>query len=213
MKIVAGLAAFLATTTAQALDCAALKTTTVPFAMDYRLERVATGRPPLPTAQRRVQVFRGPSETSTYLVSGAGPSTRTRTKYELFPIDITSNGEVRRWRYSIDTSVDPMIARKPLSYHADLLASDGKVVISADMSLAFAGNATMELEGCRFDVTKIERTLTGASDGKPLSYTTELWFSPELRTSLLTRLQAGDQTTTYTAAAITLEFERVDEQR
>ncbi len=98
---------------AQPLDCNALKATAVPFAIDYRFERAnPDGSPSVPASGQRSQILRGPGETLAYTVPSPGQFVRTRSRYELFPIDLYfgATGEVRRWSYSIDTSIDPLIS-------------------------------------------------------------------------------------------------------
>jgi hypothetical protein len=183
--------------------------------VNYRLTRdMKDGRPgtqlTLPS-----QVFRRtPDETVTHRITGPGQVSQTRTRHDVFPLDESVPGRgARHWSYSIDTAIDPLIARQPLSYRAESRAEDGRIDISADATLAFGGSANLEIEGCRFDLIKVVRTVVGTAAGKPLRYTAELGLSPELHTSLLTRVETDDATITTTATTIALEFRRFDRDR
>jgi hypothetical protein len=209
------LATILTASEAQALDCEVLRTTRAPFEVSYHLTREMKDGKPEAWPTIRYQVFRRtPDETVTYGITGIGQISQTRTRHDLFPLDesVRARG-IRHWSYSIDTETDPLIARQPLSYHAESRAEDGKIDVSADMTLAFGGNANLEIEGCRFDLVKVTRTVVGTAAGKPLRYTAEFGLSPELHTSLMTRVETDNSTITSTATAVALEFRRFDRNR
>jgi hypothetical protein len=215
-SVLAGLGSMLAMAEASALDCEALKTTRVPFELEFRQQRLAKDGSPQRMAPLRAQIFRrSPEETVHYAITGPGAVvTRTRLKHDLFPLDVREpDGAIRHWTYSIDTDTDPLIARQPLSYHGERRDEGGRIDSSVDVTLAFTGSASLTVEGCRFDLAKVVLALAGTSSGKPLRYTAEMWRSPELHASLQTRIETDDYTLTYTATTIRLEFDRVDRNR
>jgi hypothetical protein len=209
------LATTLTTAEAQALDCEVLRTTRAPFEVNHRLTRDMKDGKPGTWVTIPSQVFRRtPDETVTYRITGSGQISQTRTRHDLFPLDESEPGRgTRHWSYSIDTAIDPLITRQPLSYRAESRGEDGQVDISADMTLAFGGSANLEIEGCRFDLIKVMRTVVGTAAGKPLRYTAELGLSPQLHTSLLARVETDDSTITATATTIALEFQRFERNR
>jgi hypothetical protein len=196
-----------AATPAAALDCAALKTTNVPFAVDYAVKRVPTGGEVI-TSREQSQITRKPGETVAYTVSGPGRWIRVRSVSPLLPLDsfISQPPTLRTWTYSIDPKVDWLARRKDIEFDAEQREEGGKLFLKAHMKFAFTGTTNVELAGCKFEAVRLVRTHEGTAGGRPLSSRVEVWTSPELRAALFTRITDPNFTMTWTPTGIALEF-------
>lgn len=197
----------------QPLDCTALKTTLVPFAVDYQVTRskpdgTALGQP----TKEQSQIVRRAGETVAYTVSGPGRYLPGRSVHPLLASDsyFSQPPRTRTWSYSIDPTVDYVARRQPLDFTAEQKEADGKTYMSARVTINFLGTVSAEAQGCRFELVKVARTFQGTVEGKPLSNRSEIWMSPELRAALFTRIVDSNYMVTYTTMGITRDFKPVE---
>lgn len=200
----------LAATPAAALDCEALTSRDVPFAVTYRMTRLGpadvTGQS---ATGEQVQVLRRHPETLAYNVTGPGQWSRSRAPgsgYLPREIYVSASRATRHWTYSIDIARDYLAARQPLDFTAELREASGELVTRGRMTVAFAGTTGVQAEGCSFTVVKLVRTMDGTSQGRPLVNRVENWWVPELRVSLFTRIGNPAIAATATAARISRDF-------
>ena len=151
-------------------------------------------------------------ETAAYTVSGPGRHIRVRSVLPLLPTEsfMSQPPRARTWTYSIDPAVDHLARRQPLDFTAEQKEADGKVYLAARMKIDFLGTVSTEIQGCRFELVKVARTVQGTIDGKPLSNRAEIWISPELRAALFTRIVDNNYTVTYTTTGIARDFKPVE---
>lgn len=205
-------AACLVPTAASALDCAALASTDLPFAVDYEVTTRAPGKPAV-TRRQQVQVFRKAGQVTTYTVDSPAIYLRARGANLFFPVEVlysTERSRPRRWTYSIDPAADHFARRQPLDFVADMTGVDGKSYLSAKMTLSFGESGTQELGGCRFNAVKVRRTLEGLADRHPIANSSDGWVAPELQVALQSTLRTGEVEVTYTPTAMTTDFKPVE---
>ena len=197
----------------QPLDCTYLKTTLVPFAVDYKVTRLKADGSALgaPTSEQS-QIIRRAGETVAYTVSGPGRYIRVRSVHPLLATEsyFSQPPRTRTWSYSIDPTVDYVARRQPLDFTAEQKEADGTTYLSVRMTIAFLGTVSAEAQGCRFELVKVARTFEGTAGGKPLSNKSEIWMSPELRATLFTRIIESSYMVTYTTMGITRDFKPVE---
>ena len=198
----------------QSIDCAKLKSGLAPFAITYEVKRdVGPGKATSTTGTEQSQIFRKAGETVAYSVLAPTRYLRIRsTASPLFPVEayISSPAKLRRWSYSIDPKVDPLVRRQPLDFTAEQREEDGSVFLKAPMVLTFSGAEKVQVGGCSFDVVKTMRSVDGTVDGKPIANRNEVWVSPELRAALFTRIDDPSYVVTYTTKGISLDFKPVE---
>ncbi len=197
----------------QPLDRTALKTTLVPFAVDYKVTRLkADGSPVGTPTSGQSQIIRRAGETIAYTVSGPGRYIRVRSVHPLMATEsyFSQPPRTRTWSYSIDPTVDYVARRQPLDFTAEQKEADGTIFLSARATIAFLGTVSGEAQGCRFELVKVARTFEGTAGGKSLSNSSEIWMSPELRAALFTRIVDNTYMVTYTTMGITRDFKPVE---
>src|SRR6185436_1115592 len=155
-------------TLAANLDCSALKSTRMPFAIEYEVSRIRDGKELSAPTRETLQVYRGAAETITYHLYAPGRFVRNRLVDPLFPLEsAASNGTiVRRWKYSIDTGGGRFARREPLDFTTELFNPDGTLFLQATSTIRFAGTAATEAQGCKFEVVRVVRTNDGTTQGK-----------------------------------------------
>lgn len=197
---------------ASALDCAALTGTDIPFSITSEVTTRQAGEAPTTRAQQ-TQVFRKGRELVTYTVDSPAIYLRTRGFNPFLPVDAfysTEANDPRKWTYSVDPAVDPLTAGKPLRYSANMKSADGKLRLTATMTLEAVETGSRELGGCRFEVVKVRRTLDGLADRQPVSSSSEVWIAPALRAVIGSTLRTGDVEVTSTPTAISVEFKPLE---
>jgi hypothetical protein len=198
---------------AQPAPCTELRSTDVPFAVDFEVKTVALGKSEVaPRRHEQRQVFRRGRETVSYVVQTPARYLRTRGINAYLPTEYlySTNPPARTQTYSIDTSVDYLARRQPLEFASRMTGADGHVFLDARIRLDFVGTGTVDVGGCTFEVVKIMQTLNGTAERAPISNSGENWMSPELRVPLYSKLTAGGTELTYTAVAISKDFNRVE---
>lgn len=195
-----------------ALDCTALAGTDIPFAITSDVTTRRAGEAPT-TRTQQTQVVRKGRELVTYTVDSPAINLRTRGFNPLFPVDAfysTEANDPPKWTYSVDPAVDPLTVGEPLRYGANMKSADGKLQLTALMTLEVVETGSRELGGCRFEVVKIRRTLDGLADGQPVSNSGEVWIAPALRAVIGSILRTGTVEVTSTATAISVGFKPLE---
>lgn len=193
------------TARAEPPPCTELRSTDVPFAVDYEVKTVALGKGEVaPRRHEQRQVFRKGRETVSYVIQTPTRYLRTRGINAYLPTEYlySTDPPARTQTYSIDTSVDYLARRQPVQFTSRMSGPDGHVFLDASIRLDFVGTGTVDLGDCTFEVVKIIQTLDGTAARAPISNSGENWMSPELRVPLYSKLAASGYELTYTAVAI-----------
>ena len=211
----AALAVVILASTARAepAPCAELRSTDVPFAVDYEVTTVAVGKGEVaPRRREQRQVFRQGRETVSYVIQTPTRYLRTRGINADLPTEYlySTAPPARTQTYSIDTSVDYLARRQPVQFTSRMTGPDGHVFLDARIRLDFTGTGTVDLGGCTFEVVKILQTLDGTAERAPISNSGENWMSPELRVPLYSKLAASGYELTYTAVCNSRDLNRIE---
>jgi hypothetical protein len=177
----------------EAPDCAALKSTTNAFELTIDSTSVKPGKDPVARQIRR-QVERKAGETIAYDIFS--PEVFLRRKFTsngFVTENFDTNEKVRRAAsYSIDTSKDYFALAEPFDFNVVMKSEDGKVYSDVHSSVSFDGTVEIELGGCPYTLTRMYQANRGTSNDKPLNNRSEVWYSPELKSSLYSRTESGD---------------------
>jgi len=178
---------------AEAPDCAALKSTTNAFELTIDYSSAKPGQDPVARKTRR-QVDRKAGETIVYDIFSPEVFLRRRfTANGFLTENFDSNEKVRRAAsYSVDTAKDYFALGDPFDYTVVMKSEDGKVYSDVHSAISFGGKIDIELGGCPYTLTRMFQANHGTSNDKPLNNRSEVWYSPDLKTSLYSRTESSD---------------------
>lgn len=178
---------------AETPDCAALKSTASAFELAINSTSARPGRQPVARPMRR-QVDRKAGETLVYDIFSPEVFLRRRfTGNGFLTENFDTNEKVpRAASYSIDTSKDYFALGEPFDFNVVMKSEDGKVYSNVDTAVSFDGKIELELGGCPYTLTRMFQVNHGTSNAKPLNNRSEVWYSPDLKTSLYSRSETSD---------------------
>lgn len=180
----------LAASGAQAapLDCAALKTTAMPFQLTIARHaasyRDSKGRPvAVPARSMRQQVFRGAGgETTAFMIET--PETYARVRYRNWKsVQLTARPANVEFAsvYDIDIATDQLLAKKSFDYVKTVTGSDSSQTTETNHAV-FVREEDMNLGGCSFHllVYDISIRISPHAQGGNVARALRLHYSPEL---------------------------------
>jgi len=178
---------------AEAPDCAALKSTTNAFELTIDSTSTKPGKDPVARQTRR-QVDRKAGETVVYDIFSPDVFLRSKfTSNGFVTENFDTNEKVRRVAsYSVDTTRDYFGLGEPFDFNVVMKSEDGEVYSDVNTAVSFDGKIDIELGGCPYTLTRMRQASHGTSNGKPLNNRSEVWYSPDLKTSLYSRTENSD---------------------
>lgn len=210
--LLAGVAGLAGLAPANALDCAALRDTNVPFEIKLDRKIAFAGQEPA-QAQGHLQVLRHEVGSTTYQFFSTDAWFRAHYAVNGFPdaFFTSKEGTSIALAYTPAPTNAMFADEKPLAFHVTLTRHDGQIVAEQDHEITFFDHREITLAGCSFAVVRAVRKILGTVNDQRSESETEFFYAPALRTSLYLKTTVPDgPVQTYTGLDISLEFKPVE---